>query len=99
MTALDAIRRGDATIEAMASRLEVPRERILEWLDRHKDEAWTSVAEIVGGGHAVRDLQRRLGRLLQLVDEAELELRILHQQVFAAIQATDGDANRSGAAR
>lgn len=96
LTVLEKIRRGDATIEGISGQLAIPQAEILEWLHRHKDDRWTCVSEIVSGGHAVGHLQRRVKRLLQLVDDADLELRRLHRRVFAALQISESppDAQR-----
>jgi hypothetical protein len=88
LTVLEKIRRGEATIAWMSSQLAVPQAQIMEWLRTHKDEEWTCVSDVLSGGQVAGDLQRRARRLLQLVDDADVELRLLHQRLFAVIQAT-----------
>ena len=96
LTIVEKIRRGEATIAWMSSQLAIPEAQIMQWLRTHKDERWTCVSDVLSGGAVAGDLQRRARRLLQLVDDANVELRLLHQRLFAVTQANGPRRPRGG---
>jgi hypothetical protein len=86
LAALGRIRRGARSIDATAAELGVTRGEILEWQRRHRDDRVLSFDEARSGSPQAHRLRRRAAHLAKLVEQAERQIRQLHQELLHAPQ-------------